>query len=248
MKGIVLAGGNGTRLAPLTNYENKHMLPVGMKPMIDYPIETLLNAGITDIMIVVGGSHYGNIFKYLGSGKIINNKRVCNFTYRVQDSAGGIGEALRLCKEWVNNDNVTVILGDNYFDKESNNVISSVINTFDEIDINAAMFTKEVSDPKRFGVLKLDENRLPISIIENPKDPPSKNAVVGCYVYDKMVWNYIDECDYSDRGELEITSINNKYISNNKISGVMLDGYWRDCGTPRTYFEVNQFVCKKNAY
>ena len=245
MKGIVLAGGNGTRLAPLTSYENKHMLPVGMQPMIDHPIKTLINAGITNIMIVVGGDHYGNIFKYLGSGKFKDNKRVCNFTYRIQDQAGGIGEALKLCKEWTGDENITVILGDNYFDKNCNECIKYAVDNFNDSGFNSVIFVKPVSDPKRFGVLKFDNNQLPVMIIEKPKDPPSDYAVVGCYIYDSKVWDYIDECSYSNRGEMEITSINNKYLINDRVSDSILKGYWRDCGTPRTYFEVNQLICQQ---
>jgi glucose-1-phosphate thymidylyltransferase len=246
MKGIILAGGNGTRLAPLTNYENKHMLPVAMKPMIDYPIETLLHAGITDIMVVVGGNHYGNIFKYLGSGKFIDNKRICNFTYRVQDRAGGIGEALNLCKEWAGSDDVAVILGDNYFDKICNDNIKYAVESFSKSGFKSCLFTKAVDDPERFGVVDLDSNHLPVIIVEKPSEPSSNYAVVGCYIYNKKVWEYIDEIKYSDRGEMEITDVNNAYLNMGESSMAILKGYWRDCGTPRTYFEVNQFICKKN--
>ena len=230
MKGIVLAGGTATRLYPLTKVTNKHLLPVGKKPMIYYPIEKLLEAGMTEILIVTGTDHMGDVVNLLGSGKDFN----CNFTYKVQDQAGGIAQALALAENFAGGDSVTVILGDNIFEDN----IKPFVDSFKE---GAKLLVQEVHDPERYGVAELDGNKI-ISIEEKPAKPKSNYAVTGIYIYDNKVYDYIRTLKPSGRGELEITDVNNHYINDGSCSYDILRGYWTDAGTFESLHKANELV------
>ena len=235
MKGIILAGGLGTRLYPLTHATNKHLLPVYDKPMIFYPIQTLVKAGIKDIIVVTGGPHSGDFMPVLGDGKELGIKHL-EFTY--QEKEGGIAEALSLCKDFADGGPVTVILGDNTTDAD----ISKPIKDFKE---GAVVFLKEVHDPERFGVPVFDEQKQITEIQEKPEKPASNYAVTGLYIYDNKVFDYIGQCDRSVRGELEITDVNNCYIKEKKLFWQELEGYWGDAGTFDSLFKANEFWRKK---
>jgi glucose-1-phosphate thymidylyltransferase len=219
MKGIVLAGGSGTRLFPNTKVTNKHLLPVYNQPMIYYPIQTLLKAGITDILILPGKDNAGDFAKLLGSGKEFN----ANFTYKVQDHAGGLAYAVGLAEEFVGNDNFVVLLGDNIIE---DNIVKEVQEFVD----GAVVFLKQVTDPERFGIAELDGDKV-IGIEEKPRQPKSNWCVTGIYIYDNKAFEYIKQIIPSDRGELEITALNNEYVKRKKMKASFLKGFWFDTGT-----------------
>jgi glucose-1-phosphate thymidylyltransferase len=223
MKGIILAGGLGTRLFPLTKITNKHLLPVFDRPMIYYPIETLVNAGINDIMIVTGGKKSGDFLSLLGNGSDFGLKHL-NYTYQVGE--GGIADALGLCEHWASDDDICVILGDNLIER---NIKKAVVD-FKGQGNGAKIMLKEVHDPERFGVATLDGGKVE-AIIEKPKDPKSNLAVIGIYMYDNRVFDVIQNLEPSDRGELEITDVNNWYIKDASMTYEVLDGWWTDAGT-----------------
>lgn len=223
MKGVVLAGGLGTRLHPLTKVTNKHLLPVYMKPMVYYPIESLVEGGIDEIMIVTGGNNAGDFLKLLGNGKEFG---LAHLNYAYQEGEGGIAEALSLCKAFVDKDKVAVVLGDNIVEKS----IRKHVEAYRQQEEGARILLKEVPDPERFGVPTLDGDRI-IGIIEKPKDPPSNFAVTGIYFYDSQVWDVIDSLEPSKRNELEITDVNNFYIEQGTMEYCILDGWWTDAGT-----------------
>lgn len=240
MKGVILAGGLGTRLYPLTYVTNKHLLPVYKKPMIFYPINTLVRAGINEIMIVLGGPHAGHFVSVLKNGRELGVKHM-EFAY--QENEGGIAQALSLAADFVDVDNVTVILGDNTTDAN----ISKEVQNFKD---GALIFLKEVADPQRFGVPTFDpkdEGKI-IKITEKPKVPSTNFAVTGLYIYDCQAFAFIKKIKPSKRGELEITDVNNQYISQNKLRWAKLKGYWRDAGTFNTLLEANLFWAKKEGY
>jgi len=221
MKGVILAGGTGSRLYPLTKVTNKHLLPVYDKPMIFYPIQTLIDAGIKEILIVSGRGHAGHFLELLGSGSDLGVK----FTYEIQEEAGGIAQALYLAKSFVDNDNVIVILGDNIFQDKAFDIIQ-------QFDSGAHIFLKMVSDARRFGVAEIDKDNMKvIGIEEKPKNPKSDYAVTGLYIYDKDVFSIIETLKPSRRGELEITDVNNYYIQRGNMRYSILNGYWSDAGT-----------------
>jgi glucose-1-phosphate thymidylyltransferase len=222
MKGIILAGGTGSRLYPLTKVTNKHLLPVGGYPMIYHPISKLKNAGLTDIFVVTGKEHAGAIVNLLGSGFEMGLK----FTYRIQDQAGGIAQALGLAEEFVGNDKCVVILGDNIFEDD----ISSFVKKFEEQSEGAKILIKEVKDPQRYGVAELDGDRV-VSIEEKPENPKSNYSVTGIYMYDGGVFEVIRTLKPSGRGELEITDVNNEYIRRGTLTSDVLKGWWTDAGT-----------------
>jgi glucose-1-phosphate thymidylyltransferase len=233
MKGIVLAGGTGSRLYPLTKVTNKHLLPVGNKPMIYYPIEKLTGAGIEEILIVTGTEHMGDVVNLLGSGKDFG----CRFTYKVQDEAGGIAQALGLAENFCGNEPMTVILGDNIFETG----LSKSLENFD--GSGAQILIKQVEDPERFGVAELEGDRI-VGIEEKPDQPKSKFAVTGIYMYDSQVFDLIKNLKPSKRGELEITDVNNHYIENGAMKYSILDGWWTDAGTPESYKVANNLAHK----
>jgi glucose-1-phosphate thymidylyltransferase len=237
LKGIVLAGGTGSRLMPLTKVTNKHLLPVGRKPMIYYPIEKLTGAGIGEILIVTGTEHMGNIVSLLGSGCQFD----CRFTYKVQDEAGGIAEALSLAKNFCYaNDLLAVILGDNIFEDP----LGPYAEAFLSQGKGARIMGKEVADPERFGVAETSGGRV-VSIEEKPKRPKSNVAVTGIYFYDSSVFDVIGSCKRSARGELEITDVNNIYIQREEMRFGMLKGWWSDAGTFESLAHVNTLVAEK---
>ncbi len=219
MKGVILAGGTGSRLYPLTKVTNKHLLPVYDKPMIYYPMETLINAGIKDIMIVSGRGHAGHFLELLGSGVDYG----VHFTYEIQEEAGGIAQALALAEDFVDGDSVTVILGDNIF---QDNIKEDVA----KFNGGARIFLKEVTDAHRFGVAELKGEKV-IGIEEKPKVPKSNFAVTGLYMYDSDVFDAVKTLKPSGRGELEITDVNNYYISKGAMEYQVLEGFWSDAGT-----------------
>lgn len=230
MKGIILAGGTGSRLSPLTKVTNKHLLPIGSKPMILHTVEKLVNAGVTDIMVITGTEHMGDMITLLGSGR----DYMCEFTYRVQDQPDGIAGALRLCENFVGNDNCIVVLGDNIFSFDLN---PSLL----EYKKGCRLFIKEVKDPERYGVAVFENNNI-IKIEEKPSNPKSKFAITGIYVYDSSVFQVIENLNPSARGEYEITDVNNFYIENNDVTYSVLDGWWTDAGTHQSYRKANLLI------
>jgi glucose-1-phosphate thymidylyltransferase len=235
MKGVILAGGTGSRMYPLTKVTNKHLLPVYDKPMIYYPMETLISAGIKDIMIVSGRGHAGHFLELLGSGV----DHGVHFTYEIQEQAGGIAQALSLAEDFVDGDNVTVILGDNIFQDNIGNVVQS-------FESGAHIFLKIVADAWRFGVAEVDENKGHVVCIEEkPKVPKSNFAVTGLYIYDSNVFEVIKELKPSGRGELEITDVNNEYVIRDKMRYSVLNGYWSDAGTFESLLRAGMMVGRK---
>lgn len=223
MKGIVLAGGLGTRMLPLTRITNKHLLPVYDKPMIYYPINTLVEAGINEIMIVTGGNHAGSFLRLLGNGAEFGLKGI---SYTYQENEGGIAEALGLAEHFADNDKCVVILGDNILEKS----IRKEVDKFAAQEKGARILIKESSTPERFGVVEFEEDRVK-RVVEKPEDPPSKFIVTGVYMYDSMVFDMIKGLTPSKRGELEITDVNNMYIEKGLLEYSKLDGWWTDAGT-----------------
>jgi glucose-1-phosphate thymidylyltransferase len=221
MKGIILAGGTGSRLDPLTRVTNKHLLPIYDQPMIYYPIQTLVAAGIKDIMIVSGKGHAGQFLELLKSGKEFG----ANFSYGVQEEAGGIAQALALCKDFSDQEKIVVILGDNILEDD----ISKAVNDFEKQAKGAKIFLKEVANPKSFGVAEISGEKI-IGIEEKPKEPKSNLAVIGVYMYDSQVWQAIQTLKPSARGELEITDVNNFYVKQGTMTFEILKGWWGDGG------------------
>lgn len=222
MKGIVLAGGFGTRLSPLTDITNKHLLPVYDKPMIYYPIEKLVSSGIEDIMIVTGGERSGDFLRLLGNGEEFGLKHL-NYTH--QKGAGGIAEALGLCEYFVDEDDCTVILGDNIFEDD----LKSDIEEFERGDGGARVLLKEVDNPSEYGVVRIEDGEI-VEIIEKPEKPPSNLAVTGIYIYDPTVFDIVKTLKPSDRGELEITDVNMAYLKEGKLQYRIMEGFWGDAG------------------
>jgi glucose-1-phosphate thymidylyltransferase len=230
MKGLILAGGTGSRLYPLTKITNKHLLPVGRYPMIYHPISKLVEAGICDILIVTGKEHMGDVVRLLGSGKDFGAR----FTYRVQEEAGGIAQALHLAKDFVGEDSMIVLLGDNIF----MDPIHSYIERYQKQRNGAKILLKTVDDPQRFGVAEVDGSKI-ISIEEKPLRPKSNHCVTGIYFYDHTVFSIIERLAPSARGEYEITDVNNHYISQQQLTYDFLTGWWTDAGTPETWLKAN---------
>lgn len=223
MKGVILAGGLGTRLSPLTRVTNKHLLPVYNKPMIYYPIECLINAGITEIMLVTGGNDAGDFLRLLRNGHDFG-LRDLHYTY--QDGEGGIADALRLAEHFADGDKIVVVLGDNII--EGN--IRRAVGDFFTQKSGAKILLKEVPDPERFGVADVEDGRI-VRIVEKPKTPDSNLAVIGIYMYDAQVFDIIRTLKPSGRGELEITDVNNAYLEQGALTYDILDGWWTDAGT-----------------
>lgn len=239
MKGVILAGGLGTRLFPLTKITNKHLLPVYDRPMIHYPIQTLVNAGIDDIMIVTGGRKSGDFLSLLGNGRDFGLKHL-NYTY--QEGEGGIAEALGLAEHWAKGDKVVVVLGDNLIERN----IKAAVEEFDSGGHGAKIMLKEVHDPERFGVAMMDGDKV-VEIIEKPKEPKSNKAVIGIYMYDGRVWDIVRTLKPSDRGELEITDVNNWYLADGSLRAEVLEGWWTDAGTFESLHSAAQLVASGGA-
>ncbi|HOE69011.1 MAG TPA: sugar phosphate nucleotidyltransferase [Candidatus Omnitrophota bacterium] len=237
MKGVILAGGLGSRLYPLTKVTNKHLLPVYDRPMVYYPIETLVKAGVTDILLVTGGNNAGDFLRLLGNGKQFGLKHI-NYTY--QEGEGGIAQALSLAEHFADGDKIVVILGDNIIEAD----ISPQVRRFRTQETGARLLLKKVSDPERFGVATVRGNRI-TSIIEKPRRPKSDLAVVGIYMYDADVFNHIRTLKPSRRGELEITDVNNWYLKRGDLEYDVLPGYWTDAGTFESLYRANSLVARK---
>lgn len=236
MKGVVLAGGLGTRLYPLTHATNKHLLPVYDKPMIYYPVQTLVSAGIKDILIVVGGPHAGDFIRVLQNGKEFG---IDHLEYGYQTSGdGGIADALKIAQDFADEEPITVILGDNCTDAD----IASEVNNFKD---GAVIFLKEVEDPQRFGIAEVKDSKV-VSIEEKPKNPKTNLAVTGVYIYDNQVFLHIKKIKSSARGQLEITDVNNIYIKEGKLRWAKLSGFWSDAGTFESLYKTNVFWARKS--
>ena len=232
MRGLILAGGTGSRLYPCSKVTNKHLLSVWSKPMIYYPLETLINAGIDDIMVVTGREHMGDMLELLGSGKEFG----VGFTFRVQDESGGIAEALLLAEDFVGGEDVAVILGDNLFADDFRDDVRDFL-------YGAKVFLKEVPDPERFGVASVDGEKIS-KIVEKPEKPESNLAVTGFYLYDANVFDIIRKQQYSARRELEITDTNQAYIDAGKMFYRKLDGFWSDMGTFSSLLRSANFLAR----
>ncbi len=239
MKGIVLAGGLGTRMHPLTKVTNKHLLPVYNEPMIYYPIKALVNAGIDEILIVTGGGNSGDFLRLLGNGKDFGLKHI-NYTY--QEGEGGIAAALSLAEYFADEDRIVVVLGDNIIEKN----IRRAVQAFREQKEGARILLKEVTDPQRFGVPVFEGDRI-VRVEEKPANPASSYAVIGIYMYDRRVFDFIKTLKPSQRGELEITDVNNFYIREGKMEWDVLDGWWSDAGTFESLLYATNMVAKTGA-
>jgi glucose-1-phosphate thymidylyltransferase len=239
VKGVVLAGGLGSRLRPLTAVTNKHLLPVYDQPMIYFPIQTLVNAGITDIMIVTGGNSAGDFLKLLGNGKAFGLKHL-NYTY--QEGEGGIAAALSLVEHFAGEDPICVVLGDNIIQGN----IRAAAEAYRAQGGGAKILLKKVTDPERFGVPELDGQSV-LRIDEKPKQPKSEYAVIGIYMYDSAVFNIIRTLKPSGRGELEITDVNNAYISRGEMTWDELEGWWTDAGTFESLLHASNLVAETGA-
>jgi len=236
LKGVVLAGGLGTRLYPLTKVTNKHLLPVYNKPMIYYPILTLVEAGIKDILIVTGGNSAGDFLRLLGNGKEFGLSHL-SFVY--QEGEGGIAAALSLAEYFCENDKIVVILGDNIVEKS----IKKEVEIFEKQEKGARILLKEVENPERFGVAEIKDGKI-VRIIEKPKNPPSNFVVTGIYMYDNQVFDIIRTLKPSERGELEITDVNNRYLEMGQLTYGILDGWWTDAGTFDSLLKANILVAE----
>lgn len=235
MKGIILAGGKGTRLRPLTRVTSKQLLPIYNKPMIYYPLQTLLTAGIEDILIIVAPDHAGDFLKLLGSGKEFD----CDFTYEIQEKPEGLAQAFIIGEDFIGDDDVTLILGDNLFEDDFTEPIQS-------FDSGGRVFAKKVNDPQRFGVVEFDQNQQAISIEEKPKHPKSEYAITGLYIYDHTVVEKARNLDPSDRGELEITDINNLYLQEENLDVAFVKNRWFDTGTFESMHRAVEFARQKH--
>lgn len=231
MKGIILAGGSGTRLRPLTKVTSKQLLPIYDQPMIYYPLQTLLTAGIKDILIIVAPDHAGDFLKLLGSGQEFG----CKFTYEIQDKPEGLAQALIIGENFIGDDSVSLILGDNIFEDDFSQSIQS-------FQTGGRVFIKQVTDPQRFGVAEFDQNKKVISIEEKPTQPKSDYAVTGLYIYDKTGVQRAKNLKPSARGELEITDLNNSYLHDGQLDVAFVEGKWLDTGTFESLFEAISFV------
>jgi glucose-1-phosphate thymidylyltransferase len=236
MKGVILAGGKGTRLYPLTKVTNKHLLPVGREPMIFNPIRKMVESGIKEILIITSTEHLGDIVNHLGSGSEFG----CDFTYKVQENALGIAHALLLAENFAKGEKIFVILGDNI----TTSNLTPFVNNFEKQEKGAKILLRKVENPERFGIAALDEKQI-INIEEKPKNPKSNYAVVGYYFYDNQIFDIIKNIKLSNRGELEITSVNNEYIKRNQMTYDILEGDWTDAGTFESYLYANILLMKK---
>ena len=239
LKGVILAGGLGKRLNPLTKITNKHLLPIYDQPMIYYPIKTLVDAGIKDILIVTGGNHAGEFLRLLGNGHQFGLKHI-NYTY--QEGEGGIAEALGLAEHFAENEKIVVILGDNIIEKS----IKKAVDDFRDQDKGAKILVKKVEDPERFGVVSFDKKGRITGISEKPKKAKSKQVVTGVYMYDRHVFDIIKTLKPSRRGELEITDVNNAYLKRGELTCAELKGWWTDSGTFDSLLRANSLVAKKS--
>jgi glucose-1-phosphate thymidylyltransferase len=234
-KGVILAGGTGSRLRPLTDVTNKHLLPVGKKPMILHLVTKLVNTGIDEIMVITGTEHMGDMISLLGSGQ----KYGCSFTFKVQESASGIADALRLAENFIGEERFIVLLGDNIFEDD----LSTAIQSYKDSGKSCFLLLKKVEDPERYGVAKVEKNKI-LSIVEKPKFPVSDLCVTGIYMYDSSAFKRIKKLSPSSRGEYEITELNNTYIEEGSAGFSILNGWWTDAGTHSSYRKANYFASR----
>lgn len=234
MKGIVLAGGAGTRLRPLTKVTSKQLLPIYNKPMVLYPIETLVRAGISEILVIIAPSNAGDFLKLLGNGSAYN----CKISYEIQEKPEGIAQALSIGKSFIGKDSVALILGDNLYGDD----FTADIKNF---KTGGKIFAKKVADPKRFGVVEFNKEMKALSIVEKPSCPKSDYAVTGLYLYDNTCLQKITQIKPSARGELEITDINNLYLKEGKLAVTFVNSYWLDCGTFESLYQANTLMRQK---
>ena len=243
MKGVVLAGGKGTRLHPLTRITNKHLLPIYDRPMVTYAIEALVGAGVGELMLVTGGTHAGEFFRLFGDGHEYGVERLF---YAYQEREGGIAEALGLAARFVGDDRVAVMLADNVFERS----IAAAFTSFEQQERGARILLAEIGDPahlRHLGVTELDGDRV-LRIVEKPEEPPSSYAVTGVYLYDSSVFEIIGTLEPSGRGELEITDVNNWYVEQGSMAYDVVEGFWGDAGESiDAYYEVNDFVRRSGA-
>jgi glucose-1-phosphate thymidylyltransferase len=243
MKGVILAGGSGSRLDPLTRITNKHLLPLYDRPMVTYAIEALVDAGISELMLVTGGTHAGEFFRLLGNGHEYGIDRLF---YAYQDRPGGIAEALGFAERFVDGDRCCVFLADNVFERS----LRPVVERFEAQDGGARVVLSEIADDehlRHLGVAELDGDRI-VRIVEKPLTPPSRYATTGVYFYDEKVWGVLPELRPSGRGELEITDVNNWYVENGEMEAEIIDGVWGDAGESiEAYYAVNDFVRQRRA-
>lgn len=239
MKGVLICGGHGTRLFPLTKTVNKQLLPVYNEPLVHYPLRTLIQAGVKEVMIVSGLGHAGQFLDHFGDNEEFSNIR---FEYAIQKNPGGIAQALGLARDFVGDDKVVAILGDNIYEDN----VSEAAKEFDKQGTGAMVFLKEVPDPMRFGCPEFDKDGKIVRIIEKPKEPPSNFCVTGLYMYDNRVWDIIKNLKPSGRGELEITDVNNFYINEGSMKHHQINGEWIDAGTFDSLLKAGIFVAKKN--
>ncbi len=239
MKGVVLAGGLGTRLYPLTKVTNKHLLPVYDRPMVTYPIECLVRAGIDDVLLVTGGKSPGDFLRLLGNGKEYGLRHI---SYAYQEGEGGIADALALAKNHAGDEPICVILGDNVIEKN----IKDALDAYREQGSGAKILLKKVPDPERFGVAVFEDERV-VQIVEKPRGSVSEYAVTGIYMYDSQVFDFIDTLTPSARGELEITDVNNMYIRRRQLTWSELDGWWTDAGTFESLLRASNLVAEGGA-
>ena len=237
MKGVVLAGGLGSRLSPMTRVTNKHLLPIYDRPMIYYPLRTLVDAGISEILLVTGGNNAGDFLKLIGNGHEFGLKHV-HYTY--QEGEGGIADALGLAEDFADGEPLCVILGDNILQRS----IKPSVEKYAKRGKGATVLLKEVPDPERFGVPTLENGRI-VSIEEKPKRPRSKYAVIGVYMYDARVFEIIHGLTPSERGELEITDVNNRYLAWGELSHEIIDGWWTDAGTVESLYRATTLVAEE---
>jgi glucose-1-phosphate thymidylyltransferase len=240
MKGVVLAGGLGSRLYPLTKITNKHLLPVYDRPMVYYPIQCLVNAGIEDILVVTGGNSAGHFLQLLGNGGDFGLKGI-NYTY--QQGEGGIADALSLAEHFADGEPIVVVLGDNIIE---GNIVAAV-DAFRKQGKGAKILLKEVHDPERFGVATVDPSGKVLKIVEKPKQPETNLAVIGIYMYDATVFDFIKGLEPSERGELEITDVNNRYLNAGTLTADVLEGWWTDAGTFDSLLRASNMVAQGGA-
>lgn len=239
MKGVILAGGTGSRLSPLTLVTNKHLLPIYNQPMVHYPIKCLTNAGIDEILVVTGGEHAGDFLRLLKNGKQLG---IRHLEYAYQEGSGGIADALKLAQDFADGQPICVILGDNIIERN----IKAAANNYREQKSGAKILLKKVPDPQRFGVARLENNRI-VEIIEKPKSPTSDLAVTGIYFYDQTVFDICATLKPSGRGELEITDVNNAYLKAGTLTHEILEGWWTDAGTFESLYRATKYVAESGA-
>lgn len=234
MKGIILAGGNATRLRPLTKITSKQLLPVYDKPMIFYPLETLLTAGIKDILIIIAPQYAGHFLNLLGSGRDFG----ANFTYEIQEEPKGLADAFIVGEDFIQGDNVTMILGDNIFDYDFTKEIQS-------FESGGHIFALKVPDPQRYAVVEFDQNGKVLSIVEKPQEPKSEYAVPGIYIFDKRASEFAKKVEPSERGELEIPDLYNQYLATGELTVSTIDSNWEDAGTFDSLLRASNFIANK---